>query len=242
MTREGHLRIGTSGWQYDHWRERFYPEGLRKARWFEHYASVFDTVEVNSTFYRMMKETVFDKWRKQAPEGFSYVLKYSRYGTHVKRLADPAEHVAPFVERARRLEEHLGAILVQLPPHWNVDTGRLGAFLDAAPADLRWALEFRDASWLCDRVYGLLRSRNAALCIHDIIRDHPRVLTADWVYLRFHGGGRRGDYTESELASTAAAVREYLSDGLDVYAYFNNDLNAYAVNNARCLRSLLEGT
>ena len=118
---------------------------------------------------------------------FRYTLKYSRYGSHLKHLKDPADHLNVFVERASRLEAHLGPILVQLPPSWSVDVRRLDDFLAAAPKRLRWAIEVRHRSWLCEDVYGVLRAHRAALCIHDLIPNHPHLLTTDWTYLRFHG-------------------------------------------------------
>jgi len=234
----GQLRIGTSGWQYKHWSGVFYPPELPQKRWLEHYVTRFDTVEVNNTFYRVPKAQTFDNWQRRAPEGFCYVLKYSRYGTHIKRLADPQEHLGVFLAGARRLGDKLGPILVQLPPRWPVQLERLEAFLDAAPGDVRWAVEFRDPTWLCDDVYRLLRRYGAALCVHDLIDDHPVELTADWVYLRYHGAGRRygGCYAPQKLSAEARRIRSWLAEGLDVFAFFNNDAHGYAPANAQQLR------
>ncbi len=233
---EGKLRVGTSGWQYDHWSGTFYPEELPKDEWFGHFARHFDTVEVNNTFYQLPEAQTFDEWREQAPEGFLYALKFSRYGTHLKHLKDPEDTIGNFLERARRLQQHLGPILVQLRPNWHVDAERLAAFLEAAPADQRWALEFRDASWLCDEVFDLLREHGAALCIHDMIDDHPRETTADWVYLRYHGQPTWDEYSYQALTAEARRIKEYRRRDLDVYAYFNNDAHGYAVSNAADLR------
>ncbi len=235
----GELRIGTSGYQYEHWRGVFYPRGLPKTRWFEHYARHFDTVEVNNTFYGLPAPATFDRWRAAAPAGFLYALKYSRYGTHIKRLKDPEAHLSVFLERAERLGPLLGPILVQLPPAWGPAVERLAAFLETAPARQRWAVEFRDARWLCEEVYSVLREHNAALCIHDLIDEHPWVVTADWLYLRFHGVGYAGRYPLHVLRSRAVRVMEHLRAGRDVFAYFNNDIEGYAVANARELREFL---
>jgi len=232
----GVLRIGTSGYQYDHWSGRFYPEGLPKTRWFDHYASQFDTVEINNTFYHLPKATTFDSWRERAPDGFCYALKFSRYGTHLKHLKDPEDSIGTFLERAERLEPFLGPILVQLRPHWHADPERLDRFLDAAPPDHAWAVEFRDPSWLCDDVYDVLKRHEAALCIHDMIPDHPRVQTAGWIYLRFHGAGYGGSYPHQALSAEAQRIREHLDAGTDVYAYFNKDAEGFAVTNAADLR------
>lgn len=242
MTSQGTLRIGTSGYEYPHWSGVFYPPDLRRNAWFGHYAERFDTVEINNTFYGLPKAETFDAWRRRAPAGFCYVLKFSRYGTHVKRLKDPAGPVGNFLERARRLGPLLGPILVQLPPRWRVNVERLAGFLEAAPADLRWAVEFRDPTWLCEAVYDVLRAHNAALCLHDMIPKHPRVVTADWVYLRFHGGEPEGSYSRQALTAAARRVRAHLADGLDVHAYFNNDVGGHAVSNAADLRRYVLGS
>jgi uncharacterized protein YecE (DUF72 family) len=174
--------------------------------------------------------------RQAAPEDFLYTLKFSRYGTHLKHLKDPQDTIGLFVERAGRLREHLGPILVQLRPNWRVNLERLEAFLAAATPQQRWAVEFRDQTWLCEEVYSVLRSYGAALCIHDMIDSHPRVITSDWVYLRFHGANTWGNYSHQALTAQARCIKEYLGDGLDVFAYFNNDAEGYAVSNAGDLK------
>ncbi len=236
---QGELRVGTSGYQYNHWREILYPADLPTKRWFEHYAQQFDTVEINNTFYNLPAASVFDDWRERAPPNFRFALKFSRYGTHMKKLKDPDEPIQRFIERAERLKAFLGPILVQLPPRWRVDAGRLAAFLQAAPRRHRWAVEMRDESWLCDPVYKVLERHNAALCIHDLVHGHPWRMTADWAYLRFHGTSQRkysGDYSPQKLAALARRLARLLHDGRDVYAYFNNDAEGHAVKNAASLR------
>lgn len=237
---QGTLRIGTSGYQYDHWKGVFYPEDIPKNRWFDHYARHFDTVEINNTFYQLPQESTFDGWHEQAPAGFCYALKFSRYGSHLKRLKDPQGPIDKFIRRAERLKSFLGPILVQLPPHWNVNAERLAAFLEAAPKTYRWAVEFRDPSWLCEEIYAILQEHQAALCIHDMIDDHPRRITADWTYLRFHGDHYTGSYSYQFLSAQAQRIRESLAGGLDVFAYFNNDQHGYAVQNAADLKRYLQ--
>jgi uncharacterized protein YecE (DUF72 family) len=233
-------RIGTSGYQYDHWRGVFYPEDLPKTNWLSFYTRHFDTVEINNTFYRLPGAETFDNWRKRAPRGFCYSLKFSRYGSHVKRLKEPQGSVGLFVDRAKRLRDTLGPILVQLPPNWAVNAERLAMFLEAAPAKYRWAIEFRDSSWLCEEIYTILRTHKVALCIHDMIVDHPRQITADWVYLRFHGNRYCGSYTRKELQAEAKQIKTYLTQGLDVFAYFNNDEQGFAVRNAMELKRYVQ--
>ena len=239
---KGRLRVGTSGYQYAHWREAFYPEALPQRLWLEHYVRHFDTVELNTTFYRLAGEKTFESWRRRAPEGFLYALKFSRFGTHIKRLLDPAGTIGVFMERANQLGKLLGPILVQLPPTMQVDPARLDAFLAEAPRSSRWTVEFRNASWLTDSVYEILSRHHAALCIHDHIDQHPPVITAKWTYLRYHGpGGGGGCYSEQELSQQADRIKEWMDKGIDVYAYFNNDAYGFAVSNAVELRRRLSG-
>ncbi len=244
----GTFRIGTSGYQYDHWQGVLYPEDVPKKRWFETYAETFNTVEINNTFYNLPKPETFDDWRERAPDGFLYVLKYSRYGTHMKRLKDPGGpdgHVARFLDRADRLGDALGPILVQLPPNWGANPERLDAFLDVAPDDHRWAVEFRDPDWFRTEAWEVLRRHDAALVIHDMLEGHPRRVTADWVYLRFHGTADEmpygGNYSPQALSGTARRVEKHLAAGRDVYAYFNNDAEGHAVRDALNLRRYVLG-
>lgn len=237
---KGTAYIGTSGFHYDHWQGVFYPDGLPRSQWFEHYCGSFDTVEINNTFYRLPERNTFEAWRDQAPRGFCYVLKFSRYGSHLKCLKEPQSTTGSFLERGRLLGPHLGPILVQLKPNWSCNPERLEQFLEAAPDDRRWAFEFRDPSWLCDRTFELLRRHDAALCVHDMIEDHPREITADWTYLRFHGQNYGGSYSHQFLTATAQQIAKRLADGLDVFAYFNNDAEGHAVRNALDLKRYLD--
>lgn len=241
-SRRGEVRVGTSGWQYRHWRGVLYPPELRVADWFARYAATFDTVEVNNTFYRLPRPATFEAWRAQAPPGFVYAVKFSRFGTHMKKLLDPEGTIGRFLEGALRLEHALGPVLVQLPPRWGVEVERLARFLDVAAAGpgrrLRWAVELRDPSWLIEPVYQVLRDHGAALCIHDRLPNHPALVTADWTYLRFHGGRwYDGLYDDAALDRAATLVRAEQARGRDVYAYFNNDLHGHAVRNALDLRT-----
>jgi uncharacterized protein YecE (DUF72 family) len=240
----GALRVGTSGWQYDHWRGLFYPRDLRPPDWFAHYARAFDTVEVNNSFYRLPARETFEAWRRMAPPGFLYAVKFSRFGTHMKKLLDPEGTIGLFLERALALEERLGPVLVQLPPRFQVNVERLARFLDVATSGagrkLRWTVEVRDPSWLIEPVFQTLRDRGVALCLHDMLPGHPDLLTTDWTYLRFHGGRYDGDYDDAALDVVAARVRAWRARGKDVYVYFNNDLKGHALTNARDLRARLE--
>jgi uncharacterized protein YecE (DUF72 family) len=240
MAEKPRFYAGTSGYQYKDWKGIFYPADLPVRDWFRYYATRFDTVEINNTFYRLPPADVWKSWYENAPRGFCYAVKFSRYGSHLKRLLDPEQSIHNYIERAELLGRHLGPILVQLPPRWNAQPDRLSAFLRRAPGRHRWAVEFRDESWLCEPIYAILREHNAALCIHDMIKDHPRQITADWVYLRFHGQHYAGSYPAEVLKAEAIRIRQYLRQGLDVYAYFNNDIGGHAVFNAIDLRGYVE--
>jgi uncharacterized protein YecE (DUF72 family) len=234
------FRIGTSGYQYDHWKGIFYPEGLSRNKWLRYYSEHFDTVEINNTFYQLPPESSFDRWHEQAPAGFLFALKFSRYSSHMRKLKNPGEPIGRFLGLAGKLGEQLGPILVQLPPRWHVNPERLSEFLDSTDSAQRWAVEFRDSSWLCDEIFSILHRHNAALCIHDMLESHPKHMTADWVYLRFHGkSGHAGDYSHEQLKKSAEEIKGYLERGFDVYVYFNNDVNGYAIKNAIDLRKLV---
>ncbi len=242
--------MGTSGYQYDHWKGLFYPEGLAKKNWFEFYLGYFSSVEVNATFYHLFKETTFEKWRRQAPAGFVYVLKLWRWITHRKRLHEAGEDILTFLGRALLLEETLGAVLVQLPPGLHRNDGRLQTFFDdwhkaerALNRPVRTALEFRHASWFVPEVYAILKKNGAALCVADMPSINGyREVTTDFIYLRLHGKPALYYtlYSEEELRDWARWVRPYMLNGTDVYAYFDNDGDAHAAQNAMQLKKMLE--
>ncbi len=238
------VRIGCSGWNYAHWRERVYPTGLPPRRWLEHYATLFDTVEVNNTFYRLPTRSAVTSWVEQSPPSFLFAVKASRYLTHVKRLTDLGEGVERFYERIEPLlaSPKMGPVLWQLPPRFRRDDERLEAAL-ARLRPGRHCFEFRDATWFASEIYGILSAHGAAL----VIGDNPsrpfqtHELTADWTFVRFHYGsrGRSGNYSERELEEWARRIEAW-RERADVYAYFNNDWNAYAVRNAASLRGMIE--
>ncbi|HXY91510.1 MAG TPA: DUF72 domain-containing protein [Acidimicrobiia bacterium] len=240
----GVARVGCSGWVYRDWRGPFYPPQLPQREWFAHYATYFDTVEINNTFYRLPSPETVDLWARQAPPGFLYALKLGAFGSHRMKLRDAVSWLPNHVDRAQRLGRALGPTLVQLPPRWKRNVERLDEFLSAAPASMRWALEVRDASWLHDDVYDVLHRHRAALCIHDLLPRHPWVLTTDWTYVRFHGPAAIeekyvGRYGGRRLARPVQRVRGWLDGGVDAYVYFNNDVHGDAVEDARWFRDRL---
>jgi uncharacterized protein YecE (DUF72 family) len=229
---------------YKDWAGVVYPEGLPPRRWFAHYATLFDTVELNNTFYRLPAVTTAESWAKQAPPGFVYALKLGAFGSHRMKLRDAASWLPNHLDRAERLGKALGPTLVQLPPRWRRNVERLDEFLSVAPAHLRWAVELREPSWVHDEVFEVLRRHGAALCIHDLLPDHPWVMTADWTYVRFHGPEALerkywGRYGAQRLQPAAERLAAWLAEGSDVYAYFNNDHRGHAVADARWLAERL---
>jgi uncharacterized protein YecE (DUF72 family) len=242
----GQLRIGCSGWSYRDWRGPVYPPGLPQRRWFEHYAGLFDTVELNATFYRLPAVSTVERWAEAAPPGFTYAVKLGQFGSHRMKLRDAARWLPNHLDRVERLGTALGPNLVQLPPGWGRDADRLDEFLTVAPPRLRWAVELRDRTWLHDEVFEVLRAHGAALVLHDLLPDHPWILTTDWTYLRFHGPRAlvdpyRGRYTGRRLWRVAERIEGWRADGVDVFGYFNNDHDGAAVADALWLRSRLEG-
>ncbi len=233
------IRIGTSGWHYNHWTGLFYPDQLPKSKWFKYYAENFDTVEINNTFYQLPKQETFKNWHKQAPKNFLYTVKANRYITHIKRLKDPSESLERFFERVGILAENLGPVLYQLPPNFHKDLDRLKAFLHVLPEDRIAVFEFRHESWFSDDTYKLLSEFNAGFCIHDLAGvPTPRVITADLIYVRFHGptGKYQGNYSRPALQNWANWMKQHIKEVRSVYAYFNNDIHAYAVRNAKQLK------
>jgi uncharacterized protein YecE (DUF72 family) len=237
------VRIGCSGWNYESWRERVYPKGMGPARWLAHYATLFGTVEVNSTFYRLARPAAVARWVEATPPDFVFTVKASRYLTHMKRLTDMERGVerlyagiAPLVESGR-----LGPVLWQLPERFHRDDDRLAFALERLPPG-RHCFEFRHPSWFTSEVYGLLHTFGVALAAgHDARRPLPdSPLTTDWTLIRFHYGarGRRGNYSEAELREWAERIARVRAEA-EVFAYFNNDWEAFAVRNGLRLRQLL---
>jgi uncharacterized protein YecE (DUF72 family) len=237
------VRVGTSGWNYDDWRGRLYPEGVGPSRWLRRYAEVFNTVEVNSTFYRLASREGVKRWVEQTPDGFEFAVKASRYLTHVKRLRDIGQGVERFYERIEPLVEpgKLGPVVWQFPATFRRDDELLAGALPLLPRG-RHCFEFRHESWFTKAVYELLGRHGAAL----VIGDHPRwpfqarELTTDWTLVRLHHGrrGRRGNYSERELEEWTRRIAQWRRRA-DVLVYFNNDWEGFAVENALALKRRL---
>jgi uncharacterized protein YecE (DUF72 family) len=230
----GVIVVGTSGWQYADWRGRLYPEGLPQRLWLEHYAATFATVEINNAFYRLPERATFEQWRRRTPDDLIIAVKMSRYLTHIKRLRDPAEPVARFLDRARGLGSKLGPVLLQLPPTLRADPGVLDAVLRELGANVRVAVEARHASWWNDEIRSILTKYSAALCWAD---RHSRPIapqwrTADFGYLRLHQGRTKPGYGQAALDSWVGRIAEAYPGDADVFVYFNNDTGGAAVEDA----------
>jgi uncharacterized protein YecE (DUF72 family) len=237
------IRVGCSGWQYKHWRQRFYPADLPVSKWLPYYAARFDTVEINNSFYRLPDEAVFADWRSRVPRGFVYAVKASRFLTHMKKLKDPQAPVDLLFSRASHLRSALGPVLYQLPPRWPLNLSRLVEFVEALPRRRKHVIEFRDPSWYVDEVFETLQRHRVAMCLHDMAGSAPEPRQiGPFIYLRFHGPARyRGRYEDAHLTRWADWCGGALSQGLAVYAYFNNDIDADAPRDAERFRVLLEG-
>jgi uncharacterized protein YecE (DUF72 family) len=244
MSRNGVVHIGTSGWNYNHWKEIFYSADTSTAHWLRFYSERFHSVEINNSFYHLPEKKTFEKWRRETPEGFVFSVKASRYITHMKKLKDPADAVKKFMARVDALEEKLGSLLFQLPPRWRCNPDRLDSFLEHLPKVHRYSFEFRDTSWLNGEVYDILKHHGAGLCIYHLSGFvSPKELTAGFVYVRLHGPGDayEGTYDEKTLEGWAKTFSSWSGRGIDVFCYFDNDQHGYAVQNALQLQSMLEG-
>jgi uncharacterized protein YecE (DUF72 family) len=242
MDQAGKIRVGCSGWNYRHWRGAFYPESLPVRRWFEYYSQTFDTVEINNSFYRLPSAETFAKWRDQAPPGFCYAVKANRFITQAKKLKDCVEPVHRMMAPVRELSPALGPILYQLPPSLRLNLERLESFLQLLPADLTHVFEFRDKSWLIEETFALLDRYGACFCAHDMAGSATaRRATGPAAYVRFHGtaGKYWGRYADEMLLQWSDWMTVEAKTGRNVWAYFNNDIHAHAIDDALTLRAMI---
>jgi uncharacterized protein YecE (DUF72 family) len=233
--------IGTSGWHYRHWRGPFYPEKLQPDRMLQFYATRFNTVELNTTFYRLPPPNAPAEWARRTPREFCFAAKGSRFITHMKKLGDPEPALERYFEHLRGLGKKLGPIVFQLPPQWPINLDPLAHFLDALPRRRQYAFEFRHPSWNVQPVYDLLEQHHAAYCIFDLAGfQSPIEVTSDFTYIRLHGPGGKyqGSYTDRSLRQWASRLKHWRL--ASAYVYFDNDQAGYAPQNARRLRELIE--
>lgn len=242
MSEQGRIRIGTSGWSYDHWVGPFYPEDLDADSRLAFYAERFDSAEINHSFYHLPSNGQLADWQAATGSDFLFAAKASRYITHLKKLRDAQQSLPRFIERMQALGSRLGPLLFQLPPRWGYDGERLEAFLEALPSGVRCAAEFRDHSWHNEEACERLRKHGVAWCIYDLAGfTAPKKVTADFVYIRLHGPREayRGGYDASALSGWAGAISAWARRGLDVYCYFDNDEEGCAPRDAAQLRDML---
>jgi uncharacterized protein YecE (DUF72 family) len=238
----GNVHIGTSGWHYKHWRGPFYPSDMAASKMLSYYIRFFDTVEINNSFYRLPSETTFENWRDSTPSNFCFAVKGSRWLTHMKKLKEPEEGLANLIPRVEVLGDKLGPILFQLPPMWNCNLERLSNFLAALPKEHRYSFEMRNPTWNNQEVYDLLRRYNVAYCIYELAGfQSPIDITADFTYIRLHGpqGAYQGSYDSATLAVWAGRIKEWQKSLKEIYIYFDNDQEAFAVHNALQLKKVV---
>ena len=234
--------VGTSGWHYDHWRWVFYPPELPKNRWLTFYAQHFSTVELNNSFYRLPSQQAFAAWRDNTPLDFVFSVKVCRLITHLKKLRQVQEPLANLLDRASALGDKLGPLLYQLPPNLPCNRATLEAFVELLPKGLRHVFEFRHPSWFSHEVIGLLRRYSVGFCIMDLVGlGCPLAVTAEYAYVRFHGpaGPYWGSYSDEQLSVWKQKISSLAAEAKEVYIYFNNDMEGYAVQNARRLGEML---
>jgi len=237
--------IGTSGFVYDHWSNGvFYPPDIPKTKWFEYYSQYFNTVEINSTFYRLPSLKTFSNWYNRTPKDFVFVLKGSRYITHIRKLTDCLEPVKTFFKMAKALKEKLVMVLWQLPPGFSKDKFKLNDFsiLLKRFLPILNVFEFRNKSWFCREIYDFLQDNNLGLCHTDwpgIPKDLP--LTSSFLYLRRHGsqGSYSSSYSSRELKSDASKILKHNKHGKEAFVFFNNDAYGYAIKNAMTLKDII---
>jgi uncharacterized protein YecE (DUF72 family) len=235
--------IGTSGWNYSGWKNDFYA-GVPRKSWLEYYSSRFDALEVDGTFYHLLRENVATSWNQQTREDFRFALKGHRYITHLKRLRPPSESIRLQRESTARLGPKLCAILWQLPASFPKDLARLAAFaamLDTWP-EVRHVIEFRHDSWFDDEVAALMSRERIAVCQSDAA-NWPiwQAVTTDLVFVRLHGHSATyaSNYEQCQLKEWAERTRKWLQEGRDVHVYFDNDAKGFAPWNALTLMELL---
>ncbi len=243
------LHIGTSGWSYKEWKGFFYPPTIKTTDWLSYYATIFDCTEINMSFYHLPKQQTVDKWANAVPEGFKFCPKMSRYVTHIKRLKNIEDSLDKFFNVFNPIANRLGPVLIQLPPSLKYDRDIVATFIQSLLIKYpmhRYALEARHESWINDDAFQLLRDNNIAWVISQSGVGFPyaEVVTANHIYLRFHGPEKLFDssYSEEMLQYYAYRISGWLREGFDVWAFFNNTMNGHAIQNVRDIRQMISST
>lgn len=241
--KEGNIYIGTSGWSYKHWDNVFYPSAIKKADQLKYYSTLFNTVELNNSFYRQPKPENYVQWKSIVNSNFKFSVKANRYFTHLKKLKVSQHDIDDFLSGVDFLNDKLGPVLFQLPPKWNLNVERFESFLSILPNSYRYVFEFRNHSWYHPAIYELLKKYNCAFCIYELDGHiSPLEITADFMYIRLHGPGAKyqGSYNKETLNKWADYCLSAQKLGKDVYIYFDNDQNGYAAFNALDLRKMAQ--
>jgi uncharacterized protein YecE (DUF72 family) len=234
MAKQGQLRVGTSGYAYKEWKGNFYPEKFPDKDMLKYYAERFSTVEINYTFYRLPKESLLQQWAATVPAGFRFALKANQKITHIQRLRNCQEVLRRFLEIASVLQEgdHLGPILVQLPPNFKFDKPLLEDFLSLRPTAFAFAFEARHPSWYTEETYDTLRRHNTALCLAETEKETPlETLTADFTYARL----RQENYTPKQIKEWRTRFDSWVAQGIDVNVFFKHEDSGAAPKYAKML-------
>ena len=237
------FNVGCSGWFYWDWKDHFYPPGIATKDWFQHYANQFGTVELNAPFYSWPTVATVQSWLRQAQNRqLVYTLKACELITHIKRFTRTATLIKDFYFIDRLLKPHMGCFLFQLPPSFRYSAARLKRILDQLDSSKRNVVEFRHSSWWNKQTYLAFKKTKTIFCSCSAPRLPDELIqTSDEVYIRFHGTSRwyRHNYTSEELAVWAKRI--WQKDPSRVWAYFNNDFDGHAIQNARELIRQLGG-
>ena len=242
---KANIYIGAAGWSYTEWLGKFYPQDMNSQVFLSYYLRHFNTVEINSSFYHLPLRKTLRRWHDSTPPDFLFAVKASRFITHLKRLSEPQQSVQKFFEIITSLKKKTGPILFQLPPRWKSNPERLSALMKVLPKQYRYTFELRDPNWFNDDIYNILKEHNAAFCIYDFDKNmSPKIVSADFVYVRFHGPDRKyvGSYSDDFLKQWANDFQEWQRQGKDVYCYFDNTADGAAVKNAQYLKDFLSTT
>ncbi len=240
------IHIGASGWSYPEWKGFFYPADLKSTEWLSYYSRVFDTVEINSSFYHLPKTQTVINWTSYVPDDFRFCPKMSRYLTHIKRLKDPEEPLERFFEIFKPMQSKLGPVLIQLPANVPYDRDivhRFFTILSSEYQEYQFALEARHQSWLADEAIDQISKHNIAWVISQSGVGFPYLekITARYIYLRFHGPGKLFDssYSDIDLQAFAGKFKLWSEGGHSIWAFFNNTMNGHAIANIKEIKGML---
>lgn len=243
MVINSNIYIGTSGWDFDSWLGNFYNKKTNRKKLLEEYAEQFNSVELNSSFYRIPSKDNVHKWHSMTPDNFIFSCKASRYITHMKKLKNTSDNIKELFNILEFFEKKLGPILFQLPPRWRCDPERLEDFLKILPKSKQYVFEFRDHSWFCSEIYKLLEKYKAALCFYDYQNfQSPEIQTNDLIYLRLHGPNEKsykGSYNSGMLKEYSRKILRWSKQARYIFCYFDNDEKSYAPLNALELKKYI---